>query len=68
MRYKDSGIKGLPSKPCPTCNDGVQNQGETGIDCGGPCTTCGKESVLLLSKKISRFIELMFLPFDINKK
>ena len=48
MRYKDSGIKGLPSKPCPTCNDGVQNQGETGIDCGGPCTTCGKESVLLL--------------------
>lgn len=22
----------------PTCNDGIQNQGETGIDCGGPCT------------------------------
>jgi hypothetical protein len=21
----------------PTCNDGVQNQGEGGIDCGGPC-------------------------------
>jgi len=21
----------------PTCTDGVQNQGETGIDCGGPC-------------------------------
>lgn len=23
-----------------TCNDGVQNQGETGIDCGGPCPEC----------------------------
>jgi hypothetical protein len=22
----------------PTCHDGVQNQGEQGIDCGGPCT------------------------------
>ncbi len=24
----------------PTCSDGVQNQGETGIDCGGPCPAC----------------------------
>jgi len=24
----------------PTCDDGVQNQGEENIDCGGPCTTC----------------------------
>jgi len=23
-----------------TCSDGIQNQGETGIDCGGPCTAC----------------------------
>ncbi|MFA5173591.1 MAG: hypothetical protein WC438_00230 [Candidatus Pacearchaeota archaeon] len=23
-----------------TCSDGVQNQGEIGIDCGGPCTAC----------------------------
>ena len=21
----------------PSCTDGIQNQGETGIDCGGPC-------------------------------
>ena len=26
--------------PTPTCSDRVQNQGETGIDCGGPCTAC----------------------------
>ena len=23
-----------------SCNDGLQNQGETGIDCGGPCSDC----------------------------
>lgn len=25
----------------PSCTDGEQNQFETGIDCGGPCTACG---------------------------
>jgi len=28
------------SGPVASCNDGIQNQGETGIDCGGPCTAC----------------------------
>jgi hypothetical protein len=23
-----------------TCSDGIKNQGETAIDCGGPCTPC----------------------------
>ncbi len=23
-----------------TCSDGIQNQGETGVDCGGPCAAC----------------------------
>ncbi|MBA3064448.1 hypothetical protein FP803_03340, partial [Candidatus Woesearchaeota archaeon] len=31
---------GGPCKPCPTCFDGIQNQGEEGIDCGGPCKPC----------------------------
>ena len=22
-----------------TCDDGIKNQGEIGVDCGGPCTT-----------------------------
>ena len=26
--------------PTETCSDGVQNQGETEIDCGGPCPAC----------------------------
>ena len=24
----------------PSCSDGIKNQGETGIDCGGPCPAC----------------------------
>lgn len=30
-------------KPSPSCFDGVQNQKEEGVDCGGPCLTCVKE-------------------------
>jgi hypothetical protein len=35
----------------PTCSDGIQNQGETGVDCGGPCPACppSGETVLLAS-------------------
>jgi len=30
------------SSACGSCSDGIQNQGETGIDCGGPCTACSQ--------------------------
>ncbi len=30
----------LTLSACATCSDGIQNQGETGIDCGGPCPAC----------------------------
>ena len=26
--------------PVPTCSDGIRNQGEEGVDCGGPCADC----------------------------
>lgn len=26
--------------PAPTCNDGIQNGNETGVDCGGSCPAC----------------------------
>jgi hypothetical protein len=26
--------------PAPTCNDGIQNGSETGVDCGGSCAPC----------------------------
>lgn len=25
----------------PSCTDGIRNQGETAVDCGGPCSPCG---------------------------
>ena len=25
---------------CQTCDDEIQNQGEAGVDCGGPCRAC----------------------------
>jgi hypothetical protein len=28
------------NSPAPTCSDGIQNQNETGVDCGGPCAAC----------------------------
>ncbi len=31
---------GGPCKECPTCSDGIRNQGEDWIDCGGPCRPC----------------------------
>jgi len=38
------GAKSLLFKPpAPTCFDKIQNQGETGIDCGGPCQPCPQE-------------------------
>ncbi len=35
-RYLHSGS----SVPTPTCNDGIQNGNETGVDCGGSCPAC----------------------------
>ncbi len=35
-----SSCKKKDTTPAATCSDGIQNQGETGIDCGGPCTAC----------------------------
>ena len=30
-----------------TCSDGIQNQGETGVDCGGPCPACTNISITM---------------------
>ena len=35
----------LTVNPCNgICSDGIQNQGETGVDCGGPCPACPEET------------------------
>ena len=30
-----------------SCSDGIQNQGETGVDCGGPCSACFTNAIWL---------------------
>lgn len=34
------GCKKKETEPTATCSDGIQNQNETGIDCGGSCSPC----------------------------
>ena len=31
------------TRPEMTCTDGIKNQGEEGVDCGGPCVVCEKK-------------------------
>jgi membrane protein implicated in regulation of membrane protease activity len=42
-----SGFCHPTEKRCrePTCHDGFRNQGEEGIDCGGPCPPCERPSL-----------------------
>ena len=47
-----------------TCADGVQNQGETGVDCGGPCPPCGLCTSTLTSAAVSGFGYLGYLTVD----
>ena len=35
-----SGCSKKDDAPAATCSDGIQNQSETGVDCGGPCSAC----------------------------
>ncbi|MEA3255768.1 MAG: PQQ-binding-like beta-propeller repeat protein [Candidatus Altiarchaeota archaeon] len=51
---KDGGVsggkkcRGVCSITSPGCSDGIHNQGEGGIDCGGPCPPCPKTRYNLL--------------------
>ena len=45
-----SGTSCNNPNPAPMCSDGIQNQGETGIDCGGPCAACSTSSNQLTLK------------------
>ena len=63
---------GGPCAPCPTCSDGIKNQGEEGIDCGGPCPfACASDSpnkwltVLLIILSIILGIGIIYLGYRI---
>jgi len=46
-----------------SCNDGIQNQGETGIDCGEPCAPC---STICLGNQVTLSITFDDFPEDIS--
>lgn len=51
------GIISVLYNPAPTCTDGKRNQGETDVDCGGPCGSCELRTlkhIQVQSKKIFR--------------
>lgn len=52
-------------KPAPTCSDKIQNQSETGIDCGGPCPAC--EIKDLFNLKVDQN-QIKYFPADPEKK
>jgi len=39
------GVYGIWFRKMPTCFDNIQNQGETGVDCGGPCVPCALKNL-----------------------
>lgn len=44
----------FPHAPAASCGDGIQNQGEAGIDCGGPCVQicANPEELILFQTKV----------------
>lgn len=45
-------------KPSPTCFDNKQNQGETGIDCGGHCSPCEIKSLVPLEASRTKYFSV----------
>lgn len=52
-----NGCKKEEKPPVETCYDGIQNQAETGVDCGGPCPAC--YSVLCNGKGDTTYMPLV---------
>ena len=62
--YKVSGLRNSGVIEIETCNDGIKNQGEEGIDCGGPCNPCQTTTISSYSSIFKR-LECSF-PNDIT--
>lgn len=52
----------------PTCFDGIQNQGEKEIDCGGPCGLCPEDTRKPLEIIFQNFIHTTENNFDLVAK
>lgn len=55
-------------KQKPTCFDGIQNQGEQGVDCGGFCVSCEKLTISAIKALSVNFIKLDDGKYDLAAK
>jgi len=60
------GLYFLLRPAAPTCFDGIQNQGEEGIDCEGPCGPCEEPEDLIIL--LEEFIPTVSNDFDLVAK
>lgn len=60
------GLYFLLRPAAPTCFDGIQNQGEKGTDCGGPCGPCEEPEDLIIL--LEEFIPTVPSDFDLVAK
>jgi pectate lyase len=49
LNFSVVGFSNYSASESPTCLDGVQNGGETGVDCGGVCSACVAVEVEVVS-------------------
>jgi len=40
VSFGANDLHSVPVQPTPTCSDGIRNQHESDVDCGGPCNPC----------------------------
>ncbi|PIN88994.1 hypothetical protein COU60_04945 [Candidatus Pacearchaeota archaeon CG10_big_fil_rev_8_21_14_0_10_34_76] len=52
---------GGPCNPCATCTDNVQNQGEQGADCGGPCLLRCEPEKPFFEKTETKYFLMLFI-------
>lgn len=63
-----SAVIFIARKPLPGCFDDKQNQGEAGVDCGGPCAAVCREEIISLSVEWVRFFPVSDGYYDVIAK
>jgi hypothetical protein len=78
-RGETTTVASPPGNVSVSCSDGVRNNGEEGVDCGGPCQPCKSSSsnkmvwlvvggVVLLALFLVFALFLLFLVYSLAKK
>lgn len=62
------GIYFLLLKPAPSCFDKIQNQGEEGVDCGGPCIPCEQLQLRQIQTLLVKYVQAEQNFYDVVAK